>query len=64
MHPDQIMPELAKNPNAYFADSLIKEAVKIDIGKVYDYAQANNALGDRIAITAIQWCGWWPYCYQ
>jgi hypothetical protein len=48
MHPDQIMPELAKNPNAYFADSLIKEAVKIDIGKVYDYAQVNNALGDRI----------------
>ena len=48
MHPDQIMPELAKNPNAYFADSLIKEALKADIGKVYDYAQANNALGDRI----------------
>jgi Ca2+-binding EF-hand superfamily protein len=48
MHPDQIMPELVKNPNAYFADSLIKEALKADIGKVYDYAQANNALGDRI----------------
>ena len=48
IHPDQIMPELAKNPNTYFADSLIKEALNIDIGKVYDYAQANNALGDRI----------------
>ncbi len=48
MHPDQIMPELARNPNTYFADSLIKEAIRIDIGKVYDYAQANNALGDRI----------------
>ncbi|THU41410.1 hypothetical protein FAM09_04685 [Niastella caeni] len=48
MHPDQIMPELAKNPNAYFADSLIKEAVKIDVERVYDYAQARGALGDRI----------------
>jgi len=48
MHPDQIMPELAKNPNAYFADSLIKEALKIDIGRIYDYAQARGPLGDRI----------------
>jgi len=48
VHPDQIMPELAKNPNAYFADSLIKVALSTDIGKVYDYAQANNSLGDRI----------------
>jgi Ca2+-binding EF-hand superfamily protein len=48
MHPDQIMIELAKNPNAYFADSLIKVALNNDIGKVYDYAQANNALGNRI----------------
>jgi hypothetical protein len=48
MHPDQIMPELAKNPNAYFADSLIKEALKIDIARVYDYAQARGPLGDRI----------------
>ncbi|WP_205508681.1 hypothetical protein [Longitalea arenae] len=48
MHPDQIMPELAKNPNAYFADSLIKVALSYDVARVYDYAQANNALGDRI----------------
>ena len=48
LHPDQIMPELAKNPNAYFADSLIKVALSTDITKVYDYAQANNKLGDRI----------------
>jgi hypothetical protein len=48
LHPEQIMPELAKNPNAYFADSLIKVALNTDIRKVYDYAQANNTLGDRI----------------
>lgn len=48
MHPEEIMPELAKNPNTYFADSLIKVALNIDVRKVYDYAQANNALGDRI----------------
>ncbi len=48
MHPDQIMPELVKNPNAYFADSLIKVALSYDVGRVYDYAQANNALGSRI----------------
>jgi hypothetical protein len=48
LHPEEIMPELAKNPNAYFADSLIKVAVGVDVKKVYDYAQANNTLGDRI----------------
>lgn len=48
VHPNEIMSELAKNPNAYFADSLIKVAVSTDVRKVYDYAQAHNALGDRI----------------
>jgi hypothetical protein len=48
VHPEEIMSELAKNPNAYFADSLIKVAVSTDIKKLYDYAQANNSLGDRI----------------
>ena len=48
LHPEEIMSELAKNPNAYFADSLIKVAVSTDVKKVYDYAQANNSLGDRI----------------
>jgi len=48
LHPEEIMAELAKNPNVYFSDSLIKVAVHNDVSKVYDYAQANNALGDRI----------------
>ena len=48
LHPDQIMPELAKNPNVYFADSLIKAAVQTDVNRVYDYAQARGSLGDRI----------------
>lgn len=49
LHPEQIMPELAKNPGAYpNADSLIKAALSYDIRKVYDYAQARNALSERI----------------
>ncbi|MCS3796797.1 hypothetical protein [Niastella sp. OAS944] len=49
LHPEQIMAELAKNPGAYNnADSLIKVALNYDIRKVYDYAQARNALSDRI----------------
>jgi hypothetical protein len=48
LHPEEIMPELSRNPNASFADSLIKVAAHNDIGKVYDYAQARGALGDRI----------------
>jgi hypothetical protein len=48
LHPEQIMQELAKNPNAPFADSLIKVALNTDIRKVYDYAQAKNALSERI----------------
>lgn len=49
LHPEQIMPELAKNITAYNnADSLIKVALGYDIRKVYDYAQARNALSDRI----------------
>jgi hypothetical protein len=48
LHPEMIMPELAKNPNAPFADSLIKVALTTDIRKVYDYAQAKNALSERI----------------
>jgi hypothetical protein len=48
LHPEQIMPELAKNPYLNNADSLIKVALSYDIRKVYDYAQAKNALSDRI----------------
>src|ERR1044072_5977562 len=49
LHPEQIMAELAKNPGAYNnADSLIKVALSYDIRKVYDYAQAKNALSERI----------------
>jgi hypothetical protein len=48
LHPEQIMHELSKNPYLNNADSLIKVALSYDIRKVYDYAQAKNALSDRI----------------
>jgi hypothetical protein len=48
LHPEQIMPELAKNPYLPNNDSLIKVALSHDIRKVYDYAQARNTLSERI----------------
>ncbi len=48
LHPDEILTELIKNPNVYFADSLIKIAAHRDIRKFYDYAQARTALSNRI----------------
>ncbi|MFT3825693.1 MAG: hypothetical protein QM731_17365 [Chitinophagaceae bacterium] len=52
LHPDEILTELRrelnKTPNIPFADSLIAIAVHLDIRKFYDYAQARNALGNRI----------------
>lgn len=47
-HPDQILPELNKNPNLSFADEFIKIAARRDIRKLYDYAAARNTLGGRI----------------
>lgn len=49
LHPEEIMNELRKNPNISFADSLVRVAAHNDIGKVYNFAQANDALGNRIA---------------
>ena len=48
IHPDEILPELSKNPNLPFTNEFIKIAARRDIGKLYDYASARNALGSRI----------------
>jgi hypothetical protein len=39
---------LTRNPNIYFADSLIIVVAHRDIPKLYDFAQARNSLGNRI----------------
>jgi len=48
VHPDEILPELNKNPYLPFADQFIQVAAHRDIRKLYDYAAARNALGNRI----------------
>ncbi len=48
LHPDEILSELNKNPQLPFADEFIKIAAHRDIRKLYDYAAARNALGNRI----------------
>ncbi len=48
LHPDEILPVLSRNPNIAFADNFIKIAAQRDIRKLYDYAAARNALGNRI----------------
>lgn len=48
LHPDEILPELNKNPNFPLADHFIQVAAHRDIRKLYDYAAARNALGTRI----------------
>jgi hypothetical protein len=47
-HPDRIMSILNANPNASFADSLIKVAAYNDPENIYTYAQSNTPLGKRI----------------
>jgi hypothetical protein len=47
-YPDEILPELRKIPYLPYADSLIKIAADRDIRRLYDYAAARNALGNRI----------------
>jgi hypothetical protein len=47
-YPDEILPELRKNPYMKGADSLIKVAGYRDIRKLYDYAASRNALGAKI----------------
>jgi hypothetical protein len=48
IHPDEILPELNKNPNLPFADHFIQLAAHRDIRKLYDYAAARNTLGNKI----------------
>ncbi|MEP7259159.1 MAG: hypothetical protein ABI687_12230 [Flavitalea sp.] len=48
IHPDEILPELSKNPNLPFANQLLSLTARRDIGKLYDYASARNTLGSRI----------------
>lgn len=48
VHPDEILPELNKNPYLPFADQFIQVAAHRDVRKLYDYAAARNALGSRI----------------
>lgn len=48
LHPDEILPELNKNPNLPFANQFIQIAAHRDIRKLYDYAAARNALGSKI----------------
>ena len=48
VHPDEILPELNKNPNLPFANQFISIAAHRDVRKLYDYAAARNALGAKI----------------
>lgn len=48
LHPDEILTELMKYPNAPFVDSFLKIAAHRDIRKFYDYAQARTNLSNRI----------------
>ncbi len=48
LHPDEILPTLAKNPGYPQANELISAAARHDIRKLYNYAAARNALGSKI----------------
>lgn len=48
LHPDQVFRVLTENPEVPFADSLIKSVAKKYPEALYDYAQANNQLGQII----------------
>ena len=48
LHPEEILPELNKNPNMPDADHFIQVAAHRDIRKLYDYAAARNTLGQKI----------------
>jgi hypothetical protein len=47
-HPEQVFPILRDNPDVPFADSLVKVAARKEPMQLYNYAQANNRLGNRI----------------
>ena len=48
LHPDEILPELNKNPSLLLPIKLIQIAARRDLGKLYDYAAARNTLGSKI----------------
>lgn len=48
LHPDEILPELNRNPNLPFTDRFIVIAARRDIRRLYDYAAARNTLGHKI----------------
>lgn len=47
-YPKNILPSLSKNPSNEFADTLIVQAAFKDPEKLYDYAAAPDALGNKI----------------
>ena len=47
-NPDEILPELNKNPKLPFTNQFIQIAAHRDIRKLYDYAAAHNTLGNKI----------------
>ncbi|MCW3112583.1 MAG: hypothetical protein JWR18_979, partial [Segetibacter sp.] len=47
-HPERIFQILKNNPNALFADSLLKVVVRTHQEDIYSYAQSNTALGKKI----------------
>ncbi len=47
-HPEEILPELKKNPYLPFTDEFIRIAARHDIARLYDYAAAQNVLASRI----------------
>lgn len=48
-HPDKILFFLSSNTNMPFADSLISVVARSDAETLYNYAAANNELGNKIA---------------
>lgn len=48
LHPEKVFTTLTQNPDVPFADSLIRIAAKTYTKELYDYAQANNRLGNVI----------------
>jgi len=48
MHPDEILPILSRNPEVPYVDSFIVVAAHDNPMKLYDYAQGNGRLANRI----------------
>ena len=48
LHPDKTFSTLRQNPDVPFADSLVRTVAKRYPRQLYDYAQANNKLGNII----------------